>query len=140
MTTKFTHDDHNYNIKIGYRDSLEILPEKFGIYLSRLFSSEEYASETMSALVLDDERSLKLMYYYVEDQSTMEWDQFLDNVTPKELEAFREAFWVEVENFSGSLKKNLLRQIWTEFKREIKKGSLEKQSTEPLVSDSDPEE
>lgn len=140
MSTTFKIKNDTFTIRIGYRDSIVILPEKFGIHLSRLFSSEEAASETLSALVLDDERSLKLMYYYVEEQTGSDWDEFLDSVSPKELDEFREAFWTEVENFSGPLKKNLLRQIWTEFKREIKKSSLEKMNTGPLLSDSDQEE
>jgi len=127
MTT-FNIGKQEYNIKLTYGLSVNVLPDKFNINLTKIFVDSELASKTMETLVLDDERTLSLMWFFVEPTASIDYDTFLEKVSPQELEEFREAFWAEVVNFSGSLKKNMMLQMWTEFKKELKKAHL---TTEP---------
>ncbi len=128
-----------YLIKITYRDSLIVLPEKFGINLCKIFTDGDAAADTMQALILDDERTLKLAWHYIEPKSDLDWEQFLDLMEGKDLERFREDFWAAVVNFSGPLKKNLLQEMWSQFKRDLKKADLTSMISDASLSDSNPE-
>lgn len=127
-----------YQIKLTYGTTISILPEKFGIHINRILSDGDAAQDTLTTLVLDDEKCLRFMYYWMESTTSQTYEAFLDSVTTSELDAFREAFWSEVVNFSGSLKKKLMLQLWSEFKRDLKDANLTK--SEPSPSTSSPEE
>lgn len=134
----FEFKNIQYQININYYDSLKVLPEKFNINLCKIFTDGEIAGETMQNLILDDELTLKLAWYYIEPAiSGMDEDDFLRNMTGKDLERFREAFWQAVVNFSGPLKKNLLTEMWNQFKRDLKKAELPTETSTTSLLDSD---
>jgi hypothetical protein len=135
----FEFKNNKYPIKINYLESLRVLPEKFGINLSKMFTDPDASSETMQALTLDDEKTLKLAWYYVEPSASFPEEEFLEQMTGKDLERFREDFWSAVVNFSGPLKKNLLMAMWDQFKRDIKKAEFESPTSDVLPSDSNQE-
>jgi hypothetical protein len=133
---RFKLEDKEYPITINYLMALQDLPEKFGIDLTKIFTDPEKAEDTMNALILDDEKGLRLAWYFVEKSAVgMEWEDFLQKMNGKVLETFREDFWSAVVNFSGPLKKNLLTELWTGFKREIKKAKFDELMSQPQTSD-----
>jgi hypothetical protein len=136
----FEFNNLTYPIKLTYGVSLNVLPQRFGINLSKIFTDPEMASQTLQNLTFDDEKTLQLMWYFIEPTASMDYDEFLEKITPKELENFREMFWAAVVNFSGSLKKNILLQMWDDFKREVKKADLMKMTSEASSSVSSQEE
>lgn len=129
-----------YPIKITYLDSIKVLPDKFGISLTRIFTDGNAAAETMQALILDDEKTLGLAWHYIEPLTDTTYDEFLETITGKDLERFREDFWAAVVNFSGPLKRNLLQEMWNQFKRDLKKAELVSETSDVSSSDSNQEE
>lgn len=130
-----------YPITINYYESIKVLPQKFGVSLTRMFVDQDEANETMVSLTMDDEKTLALAWYYVEQTASgMDEDDFLKVMTGKDLERFRDAFWQAVVNFSGPLKKPLLEEIWKDFKKSLKSPELLNQISEQSSSNSDQEE
>lgn len=125
-----------YPITINYLESLRTLPEKFGINLTKIFTDGEAASQTMQALILDDEKSLELAWHYIHEHTDISYEEFLETVTGKDLERFREDFWSAVVNFSGPLKRRLLQELWDQFKRDLKRAELQNETYEQSSSDS----
>jgi hypothetical protein len=115
------------------------LKDKHGINLLKIFVSNDEASQVMQNLVLDDEATIKLAWYYVEPTASFQFDEFIEHLTPKTLDQFREAFWDAVVGFSSPLKQNLLRDLWGQMKRDLKKASLSQMSND-AVSDLPQEE
>ena len=139
--TEFTVNKQTYSITLNWWKAINVLPEKYGISITKLLSDNELSIETLNTLVLDDEKTLKLMWYFVEPIASMELEGFLNVVTTQEIESFREAFWAEVVNFSGSLKKNILLQMWSQFKRDLKTTDVQqKMNSEESPSQSSQEE
>lgn len=137
----FELDGNKYQISLNYYEAIKVLPSKFGIHLNKIFTDGDAAAQTMQTLALDDELCLKLAWYYVEPTaSAMDEDDFYRAMSGKDLERFRDAFWQEVVNFSGPLKKNLLMEMWSQFKRDLKKAELATENSNASLSDSNPEE
>ena len=113
-----------YPIELTYWQALKVLPDKFGINLCKIFTDGEAAGETMQSLVLDDECCLRLAWHYVNETASFTEEEFLQQMTGSDLERFREDFWAAVINFSGPLKRNLLTELWNQFKRDLKKVEL----------------
>ena len=111
MTVHFEFKGKKYPIDITYYQSIKILPEKFGISLSKIFTDGEVAAATMETLILDDEKTLDLCWHYLNEKTELEFDQFLEVISSKDLERFREDFWAAVVNFSSPLKKKLLQDL-----------------------------
>ena len=119
---QFEFQGQQYTIEINYWESTKVLPE-YGIFLGTMFTDEEAAAKTMQNLGLDDEAALRLAWKYVEPTTSMSEETFYKTMNGEQLDKFREAFWAAVVNFSGALKKNLLVELWSEFKKELKKAS-----------------
>ena len=136
MTVHFEFKGKKYPIDITYYQSIKILPEKFGISLSKIFTDGEVAAATMETLILDDEKTLDLCWHYLNEKTELEFDQFLEVISSKDLERFREDFWAAVVNFSSPLKKKLLQDLWSQFKRDLKKADLTMETSDvsPLIS------
>jgi len=133
---KFKHQNREYDLFIGFYVALQVFPPKFNIYLTKLLSDMEKTTESISAILLDDEKVLSIMWHYIEEQQdSIDYDTFLKNVTPRELAHFREEFWEEVINFSGPLKAQALKDMMKVFRKELKNMTFES-----LVSESPPEE
>ena len=129
-----------YPLNITYYQSIKILPEKYGINLCKIFTDGDAAAETMQTLILDDEKTLNLLWHFLEERTDMTFDEMLETVTGKDLERFREDFWSAVVNFSGPLKKNLLIEMWSQFKRDLKRAELTTETSSVSLSDSKVEE
>jgi len=140
MTVHFEFRGKKYPIDITYYQSIKILPEKFGINLSKIFTDGEVAADTMQTLILDDEKTLDLCWHYLNEKTEIEFDEFLEVISGKDLERFREDFWAAVVNFSSPLKKKLLQDLWSQFKRDLKKADLTMETSDVSPSTSKPEE
>ena len=140
MTVHFEFKGKKYPIDITYYQSIKILPEKFGINLSKIFTDGEVAADTMQTLILDDEKTLDLCWHYLNEKTEIEFDEFLEVISGKDLERFREDFWAAVVNFSSPLKKKLLQDLWSQFKRDLKKADLTMETSDVSPSTSKPEE
>ena len=139
MSIAYEFKGIKYPIKLNYLEALRVLPDKFDINLSKIFTDGEAASETMQALILDDERTLNLLWYYMQDTAPFTQDEFLEMMSGRDLERFREDFWAAVVNFSGPLKKNLLTEMWNQFKRDLKKAELQSETSDASPSNSSQE-
>lgn len=140
MTIHFEFRGKKYPLDITYYQSIKILPEKFGINLSKIFTDGEVAADTMQTLILDDEKTLNLSWHYIEEHTEIEFDEFLQVISVKDLERFREDFWAAVVNFSSPLKKKLLQDLWSQFKRDLKKADLTTDTSDASLSTSKLEE
>ena len=140
MTVHFEFKGKKYPIDITYYQSIKILPEKFGINLSKIFTDGEVAADTMQTLILDDEKTLDLCWHYLNEKTEIEFDEFLEIISGKDLERFREDFWAAVVNFSSPLKKKLLQDLWSQFKKDLKKADLTMETSDVSLSTSKPEE
>lgn len=140
MTVHFEFRGKKYPIDITYYQSIKILPEKFGINLSKIFTDGEVAADTMQTLILDDEKTLDLCWHYLNEKTEIEFDEFLEIISGKDLERFREDFWAAVVNFSSPLKKKLLQDLWSQFKKDLKKADLTMETSDVSPSTSKPEE
>ena len=138
-TVYFELKGKKYPIEINYTQALKILPEKFGINLAKVFTSGEEAASTMEILVLDDEKSLALAWHYIEPTASFDEEQFLTDMNGSLLDQFREDFWAAVVNFTGPLKRNLMREMWEQFKRDLKKVDLQTETSTASPSDSSQE-
>lgn len=94
----------------------------------------------MQTLALDDERTLDLLWFYLEETAAFDKDDFLKTVEAKDLDRFRDDFWSAVVNFSGPLKKNLMMELWDQFKRDIKKADLQSRISDASLSNYNLEE
>jgi hypothetical protein len=78
---------------------------------------------------------LRLFFYLIEDQSGLNYEEFLQQMDGKQLGQFREDFWSEVVNFSDPLKKTLLQDLWRDYRKQVKKASTS-ETSEQSSSDS----
>ncbi len=136
----FEFRDKRYPINLTYLEAIKVLPSKFSISLTKIFTDGDAAAETMQRLILDDEKTLDLAWHYIEPTYEYDFDDFLGKITSKDLDRFREDFWAAVVNFSGPLKKNLLMEMWSQFKRDLKKAELTVETSTASPSSSNPEE
>jgi hypothetical protein len=120
-----------FPIKLTYGMAIRDLPEKFGLQPLRLFSDQMVAQEMMTTLVLNDEKALSLMWYFVQPNVSITFDDFLDKVSPDELNSFVEVFWEALSNFSGPLKRPIMLTLWEDFKKSLRDPeSMKEKSTE----------
>jgi hypothetical protein len=132
---KFSFQGQEYVITLGYYDAINVLPEKFDLHLVKLFVDQQALLKTINGLLADDEKALQLMWFYMQESASFEWDDLLKKVSSSDINTFREAFWAEVVNFSGPLKKTPLMDLWKMAKTELKKMTFDE-----LSSDLHPEE
>lgn len=130
MTTKFTVNKQEYNIKIGYRDALETLPEKFGLSITKLLVDDDETNNVVRSLLMDDEKLIQIMWYYMQDTTTLDYGDFIEVLTPLDVNTFREKLWEEISNFSGPLKQPMMVQAWAEAKRYLKKAQFDSSDSE----------
>lgn len=140
MATKFNVGTQEHNIALNYYSAAVILPDKFAIDLLEMFTDQQKMVDTMQGLILDELTALRLMFYYMEDSTPYSWEDFLKAVTSQEITKFREAFWDEVCFFMGPIKAPILRQMWTEFLKEIKTADFVSLTSKISALDSPPEE
>jgi hypothetical protein len=123
---KFLFQKREYDVKIGFWEAIEVFPEKFGIYLTKLLGDMEKTNETLTILLLDDEKMLSIMWWYLKEQTeSLEYESFLQGLDTPSLASFREAFWEETLNFSGPLKEKSLKEMMRVYRKELKNLTLD---------------
>lgn len=136
MTTKFKVAKEEYSITINWYNAVHTLPEKFNLEITELLVDDDSTNNTLRRLLVDDKAIIYMMWHYMEDSASMSFEDFLQVVKTSEVNAFREAFWAEVANFSGPLKENLLYQVWKDSKKYLKKEALDSSASESLQGES----
>lgn len=118
----FEFNGKKYKVEISPTMAYKELPQRFEINLLKMFADEETNKETLQTLIMDDDKMLHLMYFFLEKNgSTLTLENVLSQMENLAvLDTFRDAFWAGVINFSPPLKKNILLQIWDQMKKEIK--------------------
>jgi hypothetical protein len=133
VLAKFKVGEIEFPIRITYRDALERFPDRFGISLNEIFVDQDKMLETMSALLLDDEKTLGIMFYFMsEENASLQYEEFLDEVEEQELRQFRDKFWEAVTAFTGPLKAPMIKTLWSQLKKELK--GLDEQALQKLIS------
>jgi hypothetical protein len=133
---RFRHNKREYELEIKYNHAILTFPEKYGIHLTKLLGNMDLTNETLSAILLDDEKLIDLMWFYVKAQTdSLEYEVFLETLVPNDLVSFRESFWEETLTFSGPLKEQSLKEMWKTFRKELKNMKFDE-----LDSKSPPEE
>jgi len=140
MTTKFQFDNKDFKIDIRWKMATEILPDKFGVEILKLFVNQEAVNASMQRMLLDDLLVCKMMWFFIEEETSMTYDQYVDKMSISYLDTFREAFWTEVANFFGSAKRKLILDMWEMFKKELKNADLQMAISENSPSNSPPEQ
>ncbi len=137
---KLVLQNSSFEINISYRTAYTHLPEKFDIRLLQMFVDQEAGENLLKELLLDDEKCLGLLWYFVEPQCEgKSFDDFLDIIQSGDLDKFRQVFWEEVANFSGPLKRNLVMQLWEMLQRELKEIDLQSETSTVSSSNSSSE-
>lgn len=132
----FQYRNRKIDLELGIWDAMDTFPKRFKINVLQLLNDMEDTMEAIRIFTLDDETMLHVMHFYVcKELDQCEWEDFLKNVTPKELAEFKDALWQEVINFSGPLKEKMLQGLKKEVRNELKNPKFDK-----LFSESPPEE
>jgi hypothetical protein len=139
---KFLFNGKTYPIEITWKLAYSTLPSRFDLEILKLFIDEKVTNTTAGRLLLDDEVTLNLCWFFLEPQVTFDFDKFLEllDSEPEAIEGFREVFWAAVINFSSPQKKGVLRDLWDQMKREMKQLKIDSPESSTLPSDSSPEE
>lgn len=121
----FTFDEKKVPVRITVPMAMTELPKLFDIKIIGMFASDEQVIAAMRELVLDDDKALRLMHFFIEKHTSMSFESMIEKMKNLDVvDEFREAFWAAVVNFSGPLKKQIILDMWTEFKKELKEFDL----------------
>lgn len=120
--------------KLGtYETILEInlsesrkLEKQFGLKLADFFVDNEKTMEAVQKLILEDEFTIDLLWYYFSNQHKVTREVMEELITSLDLlDEFREKFWAAVINFTSAHKKKILLDLWDQVKKQIKKFDVQ---------------
>lgn len=112
------------------------LEKQFNLKLMDFFVDNEKTMEAVQKLILNDDFTLDLLWYYFGNQHKVPRDVMEELITSLDLlDDFREKFWAAVVNFTSAHKKKILLDLWAQVKTQIKKFDV--QETMSNVSSSE---
>jgi len=98
------------------------LEKQFNLKLMDFFVDNEKTMEAVQKLILNDDFTLDLLWYYFGNQHKVPRDVMEELITSLDvLDDFREKFWAAVVNFTSAHKKKILLDLWAQVKTQIKK-------------------
>lgn len=98
------------------------LEKQFGLKLADFFVDNEKTMEAVQKLILEDEFTIDLLWYYFGNQHKVAREDMEELITSLDLlDEFREKFWAAVINFTSAHKKKILLDLWDQVKKQIKK-------------------
>lgn len=98
------------------------LEKQFGLKLADFFVDNEKTMEAVQKLILEDEFTIDLLWYYFGNQHKVTREDMEELITSLDLlDEFREKFWAAVINFTSAHKKKILLDLWDQVKKQIKK-------------------
>ena len=98
------------------------LEKQFGLKLADFFVDNEKTMEAVQKLILEDEFTIDLLWYYFGNQHKVTREDMEELITSLDLlDEFREKFWAAVINFTSAHKKKMLLDLWDQVKKQIKK-------------------
>lgn len=108
-------------IEINLSESRK-LEKQFGLKLADFFVDNEKTMEAVQKLILEDEFTIDLLWYYFSNQHKVTREVMEEQITSLDLlDQFREQFWAAVINFTSAHKKKILLDLWDQVKKQIKK-------------------
>jgi len=108
-------------IEINLSESRK-LEKQFGLKLADFFVDNEKTMEAVQKLILEDEFTIDLLWYYFSNQHKVTREVMEEQITSLDLlDHFREQFWAAVINFTSAHKKKILLDLWDQVKKQIKK-------------------
>lgn len=121
----FKIKDSIYTIKMTFKEAYG-LADKFDWNIIKLFLDTEATEKCMMRLVMDNEFTLDVLWYLIEDKYPGDRDRLLSELeTAAALDPFRDALWSSVVLFSSPQLREILRQSWEEIKKSLKKFEIE---------------
>lgn len=119
--TIYVFQNKEYDLKITYGFAIKTLLPKFGIDLTNLLA-EDVLDKMLNQMFLNDDLPLRLWRYYVEQHLGADGiDEALDDLTPANLQQFKDVWWNSVKAFIGPLRSQILDQILKEAPNLFKK-------------------
>jgi hypothetical protein len=112
------------------------LEKQFDLKLMDFFVDNDKTMEAVQKLILNDDFTLDLLWYYFGNQHKVGREIMEELITSLDLlDDFREKFWAAVVNFTSAHKKKILLDLWAQVKTQIKKFDV--QETMSSVSSSE---
>lgn len=128
ITPVFEFNKKRYEVRITMKEAYGVLKTKFDLNIISMFASEAQMQAAMINLILDDEKTMQLMYFFIERATpAITFDDMVNLMEDLSiLDSFRNAFWAAIVNFSSPLKKETLRGMWELLKKEMQDPDLAK--------------
>ena len=121
-STIYTFQNHEYDLKITYGFAIKTLKTDFGIDLTNLLA-DEVLDKVLNQMFLNDDLPLRLWRYYVSKHlGESGVDEALNDLTPANLQQFKDVWWNSVRLFIGPLRGEILSQILKEAPNLFKKN------------------
>ena len=117
------------------------LDKQFGLKLMDFFVDNEKTMEAVQKLILDDDFTIDLLWYYFGNQHKVNREIMEGQLTSLDLlDEFREKFWAAVVNFTSAHKKKILLDLWDQMKKEIHKFDVAQMMSNVSSSELEEEE
>lgn len=92
--------------------------DELGLDILSLFEDD---NQVIPTIMLNDKVMLRVRFYFLQEAGVEDdWENSISDMTPQEMQNFKEAFWDEVVNFSPPPAREALRQFWVETKKRLK--------------------
>lgn len=110
-------------ITITWKDAMYTFKD-MGLNLLKIFKDQE----VMFSIFADDELMINFWWFYIKDHaSTME--EAMEDLTPEDMEIFKNKFWQAVVNFSTPLMRKSLIAMEKELRKELSSPNMNLRST-----------
>lgn len=117
------------------------LEKQFGLKLLDFFVDNEKTMEAVQKLILDDDFTIDLLWYYFGNQHKVDKETMEACISSLDLlDEFREKFWAAVVNFTSAHKKKILLDLWAQMKIQIKKFDVAEMMSNVSSSELEEEE
>ena len=110
----FKHNGQTVQLNYTYFEAMNTFP---GLGLDILGVITD--TTPILQIMADDKTMIKVWYHFVKDVEP-DFDDALKALKPEEMQAFKEAFWESVVNFSSLPMRETLRQMWEQVKKQLK--------------------
>ena len=117
------------------------LEKQFDLKLMDFFVDNEKTMEAVQKLILDDDFTIDLLWYYFGNQHKITREDMEACISSLDLlDEFREKFWAAVVNFTSAHKKKILLDLWAQVKMQIKKFDVAEMMSNASSSELEEEE
>ena len=114
----FKHNGQTVQLNYTYFEAMNTFP---GLGLDILGVITD--TTPILQIMADDKTMIKVWWYFIKEFESLaeeDFDDALKALKPEEMQAFKEAFWESVVNFSSLPMRETLRQMWEQVKKQLK--------------------